>query len=93
MTAARSISFRLNGAPVTADVKPLHHFGLWVGNIDGTKQEMDPTAENFIRNEKASHRVRVPEVALLFPGRGHRPVSKFPDSRTSRRSPKPFRDS
>ena len=36
MTAARSISFRLNGAPVTADVKPLHHFGLWVGNIDGT---------------------------------------------------------
>ena len=35
MTAARSISFRLNGAPA-ADVKPLHHFGLWVDNIDGT---------------------------------------------------------
>ena len=26
--------------PVTADVKPLHHFGLWIDNSDATKQEM-----------------------------------------------------
>ena len=47
MTAARSISFRLNGAPVTADVKPLHHFGLWVDNIDGTKQEIEANGGKF----------------------------------------------
>ncbi|MGZ3284733.1 MAG: VOC family protein [Xanthobacteraceae bacterium] len=47
MTAARSISFRLNGAPVTADVKPLHHFGLWVDNIDGTKQEIEANGGEF----------------------------------------------
>lgn len=29
-------------------------------------------------NEKASQSVRVPDVALLFPGRGHRPA--FEDS-------------
>ena len=47
MTAARSISFRLNGASVTADVKPLHHFGLWVDNIDGTKQEIEANGGKF----------------------------------------------
>jgi aerobic-type carbon monoxide dehydrogenase small subunit (CoxS/CutS family) len=44
MTAARRISFRLNGAPVTADVKPHHNlvellqaqFGspLWVASLE-----------------------------------------------------------